>query len=140
MKIQIRLRQALGLIVSKLKKNPGLWAAIRSKELWRIGRAAKKAYVIPPTINSLGFVFALLMRPWAPQIESIQDQTFVFSVQLLFGNRGFTIYVVPMWLKLFAGTQRNLVTLDQDLLVCVSKSIRLESIVALDREQKHPEE
>ena len=71
MKIQIRLRQAFGLIVSKLKKNPGLWAAIRSKELWRIGRAAKKAYVIPPTINSLGFVFALLMRPWAPQIESI---------------------------------------------------------------------
>ena len=120
MKIQIRLRQAFGLIVSKLKKNPGLWAAIRSKELWRIGRAAKKAYVIPPTINSLGFVFALLMRPWAPQIESIQDQSFVCSVQILFGNRSFTIH---MRLKLFAGTQRNLVTLDQDLLepVCCKK-------------------
>ena len=33
-----------------------------------------------------------------------------------------------MWLKLFAGTQRNMVNLDQDLLVCVSKLTRLESI------------
>ena len=65
----------------KAKEESKPWATIRSKELWRIGRGAKKAYVIPPTINSLGFMFALLMRLWLLKRSHFESESLIFHIK-----------------------------------------------------------